>query len=103
VLPHSTAVFTQWDVISTVEAHGLENARFYDGHPQEEAELVPDESSKQRSVWRFVKNDKRRIWLTCSYKATTLVLARQLPASVTQCVVNHRRREADAPLGVQCD
>lgn len=105
--PHSTAILTEWHVIAEAEVHELENVRFFDGDPEQEAELVPDESTVQRSVWNFVGDGKRHIWVACSYKATTLMLARQLPMSVRRCVSNYQRRGDDAPPGkvldVQCD
>lgn len=71
--------------------HPLNGVQVYAGHPRDMASLVPDEdkplsNGARESVWRLTGNH----WVGCSYPGASLVLARPLPASATECRASYR-------------
>ena len=67
---------------------------FFDGPPSEDASLVYDSESragqKRIATWRFAPDNKRAVWMQCSYAATTVVLSKRLPDKVSECTVTYQ-------------
>jgi hypothetical protein len=68
----------------------LAGITFYSGPPEEEASLAYDQWTKRNGlaygVWRFPKSS-HRIWLSCHYSFTRIVLGKQLPVETSECTV----------------
>ena len=69
----------------------LAGITFYSGPPEEKASLVYDKWTKRDGlaygVWRFQPKSSQRIWLSCSYSSTRVVLMKQLPPETSGCTV----------------
>jgi len=70
----------------------LEGVTFFSGPPEEQASLAYDNWTRRKGLayagWHFPKS-MPRIWLSCRYSSTSLVLARQLAAETSQCTVTY--------------
>jgi hypothetical protein len=99
-----TTLVQGWTSSEDDVPHRLARITFYDGTPEERASLIPDASHKagdrETTVWRFMWQTDRRIWLSCSYGSTTIALARALPAGTRACsvVYNLRQRVDGLPV-----
>lgn len=83
-------------------ARPLERVEIFDGKPSELASLVPDEDigdGRTTPMWRFVAGGQRRIWVVCTYGASTGTVAVELPATTRQCAVQYRKKK---PVAVDC-
>jgi hypothetical protein len=71
-------------------ASTLAGIAFYSGPPEEKASLVYNRWTRRNGlaygVWRFPKSS-HRIWLSCRYSFTRIVLVKQLPAETSECTV----------------
>jgi hypothetical protein len=90
-----TAPAPGWSVSYSKAPNELEMVTFFNGPPQDEASLVYDEwiDAKAESIatWKFPK-DPRGYWVRCSYRGTTMEIAKALPASLASCRVIYERR-----------
>jgi hypothetical protein len=67
---------------------------FFDGPPEQQADLVPDEDKGGQPEWHFSSPSKvGGYWIGCHYSRTQLMLTRQLPASVRKCSVSYQKRD----------
>jgi hypothetical protein len=69
----------------------LEGVDFYFGAPKNLAQIKLPSSRDDRSVtWkRNGADDKGPYWIVCHYMDTSINLAREIPASINQCVVRY--------------
>jgi hypothetical protein len=68
----------------------LAGLTFFDGPPEEQASLAPDEShvkGKLVESWQLFPNPPRLYWLACIYSGTSITLARPLPKELRTCAV----------------
>ncbi|WP_147375810.1 STY0301 family protein [Noviherbaspirillum cavernae] len=76
----------------------LTNAGFYDGHPEQLAELAPSKSKSTRrelvNDWSFSTAHNGSIWIKCIYSNTGLSLARQLDKDISSCSISYDARHA---------
>jgi len=81
-----------WVVVADESKGGrtLEQILVYTGHPRDMGSLAPDSSVKRNgklvSTWLLTSPDQRGgYWIGCTYRNSTTLLARPLPASVKVC------------------
>jgi hypothetical protein len=71
----------------------LSGITFFSGPPQEKAALVYDRWTKRnglaQAVWHFQPDSPHRIWLSCRYSSTQVVLTKELPADTSECTVTY--------------
>jgi len=71
----------------------------FEGPPEEMADLIPDDgqdaADTRSDIWNLPHSD-RGYWLVCHYSNTTVILSRQLPATVTRCEVVYEKQQAFA-------
>ena len=71
----------------------LAGIAFFSGPPAEGAALVYDKWTKRNGmaygVWHFQPKSPDRIWLSCRYSLTRVVLAKPLSASTSECTVTY--------------
>ena len=71
----------------------------FEGPPEELADLVPDDgkdaSDARSDIWNLPQSD-RGYWLVCHYANTTVILSRQLPATVTHCEAVYEKQQTFA-------
>jgi hypothetical protein len=76
-------------VDQTRGGYRLDNVGFYNGHPKEKGAVVPDKTTRSKSiaktVWRFPGKKSATSWLACSYANTSVMLVRQLPDGLSYC------------------
>lgn len=68
--------------------HPLDSVMFFEGQPEDGASLVPDnENEATGNVWdaRWDFTRSETIWFACTYRQTTVLLSRQLPAGIRSC------------------
>lgn len=69
----------------------LAGVTFYDGPPEQKASLVYDGKRRLKgrriATWRF--GPQSRIWISCGYAGTTIVLSRPLAGGVSECSVTY--------------
>lgn len=86
----SESVPEGWTARQDESASILAGITFYSGPPEEKASLVYDQWTKRNGlaygVWHFPKSF-HRIWLSCRYSFTRVVLVKQLPANTSECTV----------------
>jgi hypothetical protein len=82
-----------WTVRQDEAASTLEGITFYSGPPEEKASLVYDQWTKRNGlaygVWHFQPKSSHPIWLSCRYSSTRVLLAKQLPAETSECIVTY--------------
>jgi hypothetical protein len=82
-----------WSAGQDEFASTLAGIAFYSGPPKEKALLKYDRWTKRNGlaygVWHFQPKSSYRIWLSCRYSFTRVVLAKQLPADTTECTVTY--------------
>jgi len=88
----SESVPQGWTARQDESASTLAGVTFYSGPPEEKASLVYDEWTRRNGlaygVWHFPRSS-HRIWLSCRYSFTRVVLVRQLPADTSECTVTY--------------
>ncbi len=71
----------------------------FEGPPEEMADLVPDDgkdaADTRSDIWNLPQSD-RGYWLICRYSNTTVILSRQLPATVTRCEAVYEKQQTFA-------
>ena len=71
----------------------------FEGPPEELGDLVPDDSKNaadtRSDIWNLPHSD-RGYWLVCHYANTTVILSRQLPATVTRCEAVYEKQQSFA-------
>jgi len=68
----------------------VEAVSIFDGSPAEMADLVPDNPEafgKAPLVWSLPTDTKRRVWVVCRYKKSTIALGKELPQGARTCSV----------------
>jgi hypothetical protein len=90
-----------WSAMDNGSPHRLDEVTFFDGPPAERASLkFDDEASAKKEwtgIWHFQPNP-RGFWITCSYRGTSIVLSRRLPAEVKVCRVTGAQERRDGPV-----
>jgi len=74
----------------------LAGLTFYDGRPEEQASLAPDEKhvkGKLVESWELFPNPPRQNWLECIYAGTSIKLARPLPKEIRGCTVTFDEKQ----------
>jgi len=73
---------------------------FFDGPPEQKASLVNDTESmvkgKRIAVWKF--GPQSRIWISCSYSGSSIVLSRPLAKGTSKCTVMYIPKQTIAGL-----
>jgi hypothetical protein len=86
-----SAPATGWDSFEDDTPTQLMSVGVFDGHPREQASLVPDsdtESAGRRVVvWQLAEKPARGYWLACYYDHSRIALTRMLPAGITRVEV----------------
>jgi len=81
--------------------HILAGVTFFSGPPEEKASLVYDNWKKRDglayAVWNF-HDSTHRIWLSCRYANTDVVLTKELPEKISQCNVIYNPKTQVAGL-----
>jgi hypothetical protein len=81
-----------WMARQDESASTLAGITFYSGPPEEKASLVYDQWTRRNGlafgVWHFPKSS-HRIWLSCRYSFTRVVLVKQLPAETSECTITY--------------
>jgi hypothetical protein len=81
-----------WTARQDESASTLAGITFYSGPPEEKASLVYDQWASRNGlaygVWHFPKSS-HRIWLSCRYSYTRVVLVKQLPTETSECTVTY--------------
>ncbi len=71
----------------------------FEGPPEEMADLIPDDgkdaADTRSDIWNLPHSD-RGYWLVCHYSNTTVILSRQLPATVTRCEAVYEKQQTFA-------
>ena len=71
----------------------------FEGPPEELADLVPDDgkdaADTRSDIWNLPQSD-RGYRLVCRYANTTVILSRQLPATVSRCEAVYERQQTFA-------
>jgi hypothetical protein len=85
--------------------HNLDFVTFSTGVPEDRAVLRPDlevkaKHGKWSTSWKF--EDSREIWFACHYRATTVMLSRQLPPDVKTCTAEYMKNVGIAVQRVWC-
>jgi len=82
-----------WTAKQDELASTLAGIAIYSGPPEEKALLKYDRWTKRNGLeygtWHFPAKSSQRIWLSCRYSFTRVVLVRQLPAETSECVVTY--------------
>jgi len=74
----------------------LAGLTFYDGPPEEQASLAPDEKhvkGKLVESWELFPNPPRQNWIECIYAGTSIKLARPLPKEIRGCTVTFDEKQ----------
>lgn len=102
-----------WELVPGIGDVRLRSVRFFDGHPSEEASLIPPGEGNTGPtvvvVWRAgtlgersagkETNAERGTWVSCYYTGTTVVLNKRLPARTKYCEAYYEKgRTASDPL-----
>ncbi|MES2942705.1 MAG: STY0301 family protein [Pseudomonadota bacterium] len=85
--------------------HNLDSVGFSDGPPEEQVSLAPERESPSvkgqwTSTWTFQKSEK--VWFSCNYRKTSVILSRQLPAGLRSCAVRYNQNAGIAVELVTC-
>ena len=90
-----TAPTAEWSLSYSATPTQLEMVTFYSGPPKDEASLVYDTWTNTKdtstATWKFPK-DPRGYWIKCSYRGTTMELAKALSPAVSSCRVMYERQ-----------
>jgi hypothetical protein len=82
-----------WKAVEGGARLQLSGITFFSGPPQEKASLAYDSWVKRKGlaygVWHFEPKSGRRIWLSCSYANTSVVLTKPMPAETSECRVTY--------------
>jgi hypothetical protein len=94
-----------WSAIPGPKEHNLERVGFYLNHPSEDGILVPDstrkEGTEERVMWKFVRAAGGEYWLGCFYVDTSIVLAKKLESTISQCDVTYQLLPTGKRLGIK--
>jgi len=74
----------------------LAGLTFYDGRPEEQASLAPDEKhvrGKLVETWELFPNPPRQNWIECVYAGTSIKIAKPLPKEIRGCTVTFDEQE----------
>jgi hypothetical protein len=82
-----------WAVREQGETHWLDGASVFDGPPEEQADLVPDNENAAPSaaVWTLDPKSERGYWLACRYEGTETTLAAKVPTGAKKCAVSKKK------------
>lgn len=87
-----------WEAVakfSSETPNTLSGVQFFEGHPSQMASLAPDQSREQKgksvNFWKFEAKTSSEQWFTCMYSQTRVILARRLPAGISQCEVTYSK------------
>jgi len=87
-----------WTARQDALPSALAGITFSSGPPEEGAALVYDRWTKRNGVaygvWNFQRGSSHRIWLSCRYSFTRVVLAKQLPADTSECIVAYDLKQS---------
>jgi hypothetical protein len=82
-----------YQLVPSNDASPLMGITFYDGDPKDEASLAPESEKKLTgttvSTWKFATENKRGIFVRCSYLGTSLQLQRRLVPPPGTCTVTY--------------
>ena len=86
----SAATIPGWQAYNPNANNTLDGYGFYDGPVIENAALAPSDERQvgkiTTTVWSFEGHTKP-IYLACNYNRTSIMLSRQLPATVRRCTI----------------
>lgn len=93
-----------WEPVGGAAEYKLEHAQLFSGHPIDEVQVTPDESTKGNSLvtqWRFKAEHAPAFWIGCAYRDTTVVLARKLDTRLSRCVARYDQTDGPPPGHLQ--
>ena len=83
-----------WTVLNEQATYDLQGITVYDGHPSEQASLVPDRTIKNKnnlySIWTFDLSSNRNIWIKCGFSRTTITLSKALPSGIKELRIYYK-------------
>jgi len=85
-----------WTERKDTSPNVLAGLTFYDGRPEEEGSLAPDEKhvkGKLVESWELYPNPPRENWLECVYAGTSIKIAKPLPKEIRSCTVTFDENE----------
>jgi hypothetical protein len=85
-----------WTERKDTSPNVLAGLTFYDGRPEEQASLAPDEKhvkGKLVESWELFPNPPRQNWIECVYAGTGIKLARPLPKEIRGCTVTFDEKQ----------
>lgn len=97
-----------WSAVIDWQPSRLINAGFYDGHPDQQAELAPSEvkatKRQVKNTWKFSASHNDSLWIKCIYSDTGLSLVKQLGENISTCTTSYDNRFSPALLvSVNCE
>ena len=91
-----------YQLVPSNGASPLMGITFFDGDPKGEASLAPDSeeraAGKTVSTWKFAADDKRGVFVRCSYLGTSLQLQRRLVPTPGICTVTYDEKVSTGGL-----
>lgn len=89
----STAVTTAegWEPLGGAAEYRLDTTQLYVGPPSDDQPLTPEANNGDDQRWRL--SDRGDTWVGCTYRDTSVVLARKLDTRLTQCVAKRETVE----------
>ncbi len=90
-----------FEVMSRPGRLWLSGVSLYDGHPRDNAVLVPDEDSATAPGWRFEGDYPDGKWLSCDYSMGHVRLYRKLDDSIAQCNVTSEGNRQEGSLKIR--
>ncbi len=97
-----------WRTVTAERERIFSHVTVFDGPPQEQASLKPDEEQPDDNtllgVWRF-PGGTRNVWVACYFALAKTAVARPVPNGLRRCVARYRRDggEWHAERKVVCD
>ena len=85
-----------WTERNDTSPNVLAGLTFYDGRPEEQASLAPDEKhvkGKLVETWELFPNPPRQNWIECVYAGTSIKIAKPLPREIRGCMVTFDEQE----------
>jgi hypothetical protein len=80
----------------------LTAAGFTDGHPKDNAVLRPASATRAATQYKFPADYPDGVWISCSYRDTTIFLTQKLPSGVKSCVIQYRDKPVGAIASIRC-
>jgi len=99
---------TSWKAYSQSNKLKVVSAGFSDGQPSDMAYLKPYETNQKGNLtvvrWKFEGPFPKGKWLCCDYEGGLFSLAKELPNSISECVVTYEKTKTGntQPSSITC-